>query len=51
MGNSKIKPKGWWSRRHKTREAQDAARERYQSEHGPDARKRKAAERLLRSDA
>lgn len=30
MGNSKLKPDGWWSRRHRTREAQDAAREAYQ---------------------
>lgn len=45
MGNSKLKPKGWWSKRHKTREAQDAARERYQYERGPKARKRRAEER------
>lgn len=36
---------GWWSRRHETRGAQDAARIRYQDEHGRDARQRKAAER------
>ena len=35
MGNSTLKPKGWWSRRHKTREAQDEARERYQEGRGP----------------
>lgn len=45
MGNSKLKPAGWWSRRHKTREAQDAARERYKAEHGRKARQRKAKER------
>jgi hypothetical protein len=34
---------GWHSRRHQSREAQDQARERYQSEHGRKARQRKAA--------
>lgn len=37
---------GWWSRRHETREAQDAAREEYQFNHGRKARQRKAQERL-----
>ena len=46
MGTSKRKPDGWWSRRHRTREAQDTARERYQAEHGPAARRRKAADRV-----
>lgn len=46
MGTSKLKPQGWWSRRHPTREAQDAAREAYKAEHGRDARRRKAQERL-----
>jgi hypothetical protein len=47
MGNSKQKPnEKWWSRRHETREAQDAARERYQQSHGKAARQRKAIERL-----
>lgn len=45
MGNSKQKPTGWWSRRHETRDAQDAAREQYQREHGRKARQRKASER------
>jgi hypothetical protein len=40
--------KGWWSRRHETREAQDAARERYQAERGPVARKRRAEERAAK---
>lgn len=48
MGNSKLKPKGWWSRRHETRQAQDEARERYQSMRGPAARKRRAEERAER---
>lgn len=48
MGTSKIKPDGWWSRRHRTREAQDAARERYHAAHGRKARQRKAAERVAR---
>lgn len=30
MGNSEHKPKGWHSRRHETRAAQDAAREAYE---------------------
>lgn len=40
-----IKKDGWFSWRHKSREAHDAAREKYLSEHGPAARRRKAAER------
>jgi len=36
---------GWWSRRHETREAQDAARELYQAEHGRAARRKKAEAR------
>ena len=39
MGNSNLKPKGWWSRRHETREAQDEARGRYQQGRGPNVRK------------
>lgn len=39
MGNSKNKPKGWHSRRHRTREAQDLAREEYQKGRGPNIRK------------
>jgi hypothetical protein len=39
MGNSKLKPKGWHSRRHETRDAQDEARERYQQGRGPNVRK------------
>jgi hypothetical protein len=39
--------KGWWSRRHETREAQDAASEKYQHERGPAARKRRAEERAV----
>ena len=34
---------GWHSRRHQTRDAQDDARERYLSAHGPVARRAKAA--------
>lgn len=36
---------GWWSRRHETRDAQDAAREVYHRNHGRAARQRKAMER------
>jgi hypothetical protein len=43
-----VKKDGWFSWRHRTREAHDAARERYLSEHGPAARRRKAAEREAR---
>lgn len=42
---------GWFSWRHKTREAHDAARERYLADHGPAARRRKAAERKSRRAA
>lgn len=45
------KPKGWHSRRHRTREAQDDARERYHAERGPVARRRKAQERLAQGRA
>lgn len=40
-----AKEAGWHSRRHRTREAQDAARERYQDERGRKARQRRAVER------
>lgn len=40
------KAPGQFSRRHQTDKANTAARERYQSEHGPAARRRRAAERL-----
>ena len=49
MGNSKQKNPSWHSRRHITDEAQTAAREAYQAEHGRRGRQRKAAERLARS--
>lgn len=39
MGNSKLKPKGWHSKRHQTREAQDASREKYKEGRGPNVRK------------
>ena len=39
--------KGWYSRRHETRAAQDAARERYQATRGKEARKRRAIIREL----
>lgn len=50
MGTSKQKPAGWWSRRHKTRDAQDAATTAYLAEHGRKARQRKAQERLARGE-
>lgn len=34
---------GWYSRRHKTRDAQDAARAAYQAQRGPAARRARAA--------
>ena len=34
-----TKPKGWFSRRHQTREAHENARARYQAAHGREARK------------
>ena len=37
------KPKGWHSRRHPDRSAHDASRQCYQAEHGPAARRVKAA--------
>lgn len=40
-----IKKVGWFSWRHQSRDAHDSARERYLSEHGPAARRRKAQER------
>jgi len=47
MGSRGIeKMPGWFSWRHQTREVHDASREKYLSEHGPAARKRRAAERL-----
>ena len=39
------KPRGWFSWRHRTNDANTQARERYQAEHGRRARQRKAAER------
>lgn len=38
---------GWHSRRHRTRDAQDAARERYRLNRGRVARVRRATERAL----
>lgn len=43
------KPEGWFSWRHPKREAHDAARDRYLAEHGPEARRLKAAQRLSRA--
>lgn len=39
---------GWFSWRHKTREAHDEARETYLLAHGPVARRRRAQERAAR---
>ena len=41
-----AKQAGWFSRRHETREAMDAAREKYQWNRGRAARQRRAQERL-----
>lgn len=41
------KPKGWHSRRHQSDAENKQARERYQAEHGPVARRRRATERDL----
>ena len=38
---AEAKAAGWHSRRHETREAQDAARRRYQEGRGPNMRKGK----------
>lgn len=43
--NQSGKPKGWFSRKHATPAEHTAARDAYKAEHGPAARKRKAAER------
>lgn len=42
---NQIKTPGWFSWRHKTREAHDAAREAYLIQHGPAARQGKAEAR------
>jgi hypothetical protein len=44
-----VKKAGWFSWRHKSSEAHGAAGERYRSEHGRGARKRKADERERRN--
>lgn len=36
---------GWFSWRHQTRDAHDRATAQYQDAHGPEARRRRAAER------
>ena len=41
-----TKMPGWFSWRHRTRDAHDAAREQYLAQHGPAARRRRAAERM-----
>lgn len=41
MGNSKIKPKGWHSKRHRTSEAQEISRDKYKEGRGPNMRKGK----------
>lgn len=38
MSNTETKPKGWFSRRHQTREAHEQARARYEAHHGREAR-------------
>lgn len=43
--SAEAKEAGWHSRRHETREAQDAARENYQRARGRKARQRRAQER------
>ena len=48
VGDKVLKMPGWFSWRHPTREAHDAARERYLAEHGRAARRRKAADRLTK---
>lgn len=45
-----TKDPSWFSRRHRTRDAHDAAREDYLSRRGPAARKRRAAERKARAE-
>lgn len=46
-----MKQPGWFSWRHRSDEAHKAAVARYLAEHGPAARRRKAAERLQARDA
>lgn len=45
---NQVKTPGWFSWRHKTREAHDTAAAEYLSEHGPEARRIKAKERVQR---
>ena len=45
-----TKPPGWFSRRHETSEAHQAARERYLASHGRTARREKAAKRQSAHD-
>lgn len=46
MGNGeKTRPKGWFSRRHQTSDARDAAVAKWRAAHGPEARRRRAQER------
>lgn len=44
-----AKAAGWHSRRHETREAQDEARERYQSRRGPNVRRGRRLQKSLRT--
>lgn len=46
QGNGLAKRPGWFSWRHKTRDAHDAAHVSYLAERGPEARRRRAAERV-----
>lgn len=46
-----VKMPGWFSWRHKTRDAHDDAREAYLAEHGRAARRRKAAQRKAEAGA
>jgi len=47
MSNEKVtKVPGWYSWRHRTTDARDAAREAYKAKSGREARQRRAADRL-----
>jgi hypothetical protein len=47
QGNGLAKKPGWFSWRHKDRDAHDEAREAYLAERGPAARRRRAVQRRL----
>jgi|GEM_PF-6128411 len=50
-GNAVKKMPGWFSWRHQTRDAHDAAREAYLAKSGRVARRRRAAERAQKASA